>query len=174
MVVLQGDTHGNIQLVKHLAKAINLALHFVPGLLPETLALGLFKRHGRSLLQRRHAAVTNTGMRRSHILDQMRRPDEISDSPARGIKRFTSRSHSERAFVQLRRQCGNAGEWHVEQAVIDLVRQDDEVVLGSERANSFELLAREDFSDRVMSGEQLGIGPSYVCIKYVAYGVLRT
>lgn len=102
-------------------------------------------------MQRRHTAVANAGVCTSNVLDQMFRSDQIAHAPASSVEGLTSRAHSEGAFVQLRGQGGNPGEWNIEQSVINFIRKDDQVVLDTEITDTLELFLGEDLAKGVVA-----------------------
>jgi hypothetical protein len=75
---------------------------------------------------------------------------ERTDSPSSGIKVLAGRPDRQGDLLDLGRQRRDAGEGNVEQAVVDLVRQDDDLVLDAEVGNLLQLVAAEDLADGVV------------------------
>ena len=90
-------------------------------------------------------------MSASYIFDQMLRSNEVPNTPAGGIEGLACRADGESALIELWRQGSDSCEWDVEQTVVDFVREDNEVVLHAEVADTLQLGFREDFSDRVVA-----------------------
>jgi len=75
-----------------------------------------------------------------------------TNSPSRGVKVLAGRPDRQGDLLDLRGKGRDAGEGDVKQAVIDLVRQDDDLVLEAEVGDSLQLVAREDLADGVVLG----------------------
>lgn len=136
----QRQTYRNIELVKHLTEELHLLLHLRPALVPEAGRVGLFESDGSGLLQGRHAAVADARVRAGNVLDQVLGANQVPDTPPGGVEGLARGADGERALVQLGRHCGDAGEGDVEEAVVDLIGEDDEVVLDAQVANALEFL----------------------------------
>lgn len=75
-----------------------------------------------------------------------------TNSPSGGVKVLAGRPDRQGDLLDLRGEGRDAGKGDVEQAVVDLVRQDDDLVLEAEVGDSLQLLAREDLADGVVLG----------------------
>jgi hypothetical protein len=74
----------------------------------------------------------------------------LTNTPACGIKILPRRPNSQGNLLNLGREGGNARERHVEQAVVDLIGQDDNLVLEADIGDALQLLAGEDLADGVI------------------------
>lgn len=146
IVIAYRDT----KLIKDLTEPLNFTLHVCAALVPEALFLCLLESNSSSFLERRHAAVTDTGVCTSHILDQVFRADEVPNTPTSGVEGLAGRTHGQSTLVQLWGQSSDSSVGNVEEAVVDFIRQDDKVVLDTQFTNALELLAREDLADGVV------------------------
>ena len=149
---MENCAYRNTQLIKDLTEALHLLLHIIPTLIPESHLVSLLESNSSSLLERRNTAIADAGVCASHILDQMLWSDEITNTPSSGIEGFTSGTHREGTFIQLGGKSCNSGERNVEETIVNFIRQDDQVVLDTEVTNAHELLFREHFADRVVTG----------------------
>ena len=143
----------NAQLVEDGAEPLHLALHLGAALLPEVVFVGLLEADGDGLLQRADAAVADARVRRRHVADQVLRSDQPADAPAGGVEVLAARPDGQGALRDLRGEGADPGERRVVQPVVDLVREDDQVVLDRQRADARELRVRVDLADRVVAGE---------------------
>lgn len=73
-----------------------------------------------------------------------------TNSPPRGVKVLAGRPDRQGDLLDLRRQRRDAGEGDVVQAVVDLVRQDDDLVLEAQVGNLLQLVAVKDLADGVV------------------------
>lgn len=144
-------TYRNTKLLENLAEAVHLALHLCAALVPESNLVGLLEGNGGSFLEGRHAAVTDAGVGGSDVLDQVLGADQEANTPAGCIERLSSGTNGQGTLVQLGRQGGDAGEWGVVETVVHLVRQDDEVVLDAEIADTFQFSTGKDLSNGVVT-----------------------
>lgn len=96
-------------------------LHLVAAFVPEPGLVGLLKRDGGGLLQRRHTAVTDTGVGTRDILDQVLRANQVADPPSGGVESLTGGADCQGALVQLWRQSPDSGERDIEESVVYLV-----------------------------------------------------
>lgn len=102
-------------------------------------------------------------MRGRDELDQMLRPDEVADSPASSVEGLARGADGQGALPELRGQRCDPGERDVVEAVVDLIREDDDVVLDAEVADALEFLAREDLADGVVAYGWL-VCPAGACV----------
>lgn len=144
-------THGDLEFVKDFAETLHLLLHLSPALVPETDLVRLLEGNGGSLLEGRHTAVADAGVRAGHVLDQVLGADEVSYSPASGVKGLACRADGESALVELGRQGSDSGERNVVEAVVDFVGKDDQVVLHANLSDALQLSAREDLANGVVT-----------------------
>lgn len=77
--------------------------------------------------------------------------NEVPDSPAGGVEGFPGRTNGKGAFVEFWGHGSDSCEGDVEQAVVDFVGQDDEVMLHAEVADALQFGSGEDFPDGVMA-----------------------
>jgi hypothetical protein len=145
------STYRDTELIKDLTEQLHLLLHLIAALVPEANLVCLLKGHSSGFLEGRHTAVANAGVCTSNVLDQMLRSDQIAHTPASGVEGLTSRAHSEGAFIQLGGQGGNPRKRNIEQAVINFIRKDNQVVLDTEVADTLELFLGEDLAKGVVA-----------------------
>jgi len=103
-VLLVVNAYRNSKLVKYAAKELHLPLHLGPTLIPESNLLSLLKGNRGSLLKGRHAAVTDVCMGSSNILNQMRWPYKVSNSPAGSIECLSNGAYSQGTVVKFGRE----------------------------------------------------------------------
>lgn len=144
------NTYRKPELVKDLTEKLDLVLHIGSTLIPETFFFGLFEGNSSGFLERRDTAVADAGVCTGHILDQVLWADKISNTPAGGIEGLAGGTDGQGSLVQLRRQCGNSRKGDIEETVIDLIRQNDQVVLNAEVADALELFSGENFANGVV------------------------
>jgi hypothetical protein len=137
------DTYGNLQLIKDLAEQLHLLLHLILALFPETLLVCLLEGDCGRLLERGHTAVTDTGVCSSDVLDQMLGSDQVAYAPSGGVEGLACRSHGKRALIKFGGKSRDSGIRNIEQAVVYLIRQDDEIILHAQIANALELFSGE-------------------------------
>lgn len=154
---MRRSTYRDTELIKDLAEQLHLLLHLISALIPEAHLICLLKGHRGGFLEGRHTAVANAGVCTGNVLDQMLRSNQVSHTPASGVEGLTSRAHSDSTFVQFRGQGGNPGKRNIEQAVVNLIRKDDQVVLDTEVTNTLELFLREDLAKRVVAIQVVSI-----------------
>lgn len=90
-------------------------------------------------------------MSAGNVLNQMRRTDQVSDTPASSVERFTSGPNGQCALVKLGRESGDSGEWDVVKPIVDFIGQNDQVVFDSKSTDTLELLSRKYLADRVVT-----------------------
>lgn len=168
------STYRDTELIKNLTEQLHLLVHLIAALVPEANLVCLFKGHSSGFLQGRHTAVANAGVCTSDVLDQMFWSNEVSHTPASGVEGLTSRAHSEGAFVQLGGQGGNPSKRNVEQAVINFVRKDNQVVFNTEVTDTLELLLGEDLAKGVVAVQTVSISSWSDEMGTLAYGEFRT
>ncbi len=89
-------------------------------------------------------------MRSRDVFDQMLRPNEPAHTPASGVKILACRADCESECGYFWRQGGDAGEWNVEEAVVDFVGKDQDIIFYAEVTNCLEFGFGEDFADGVV------------------------
>ena len=115
-------TYRDTKLVKDLTEPLNFTLHVCAALVPEALFLCLLESNSSGFLERRHTAVTDTGVCTGHVLDQVFRTDEVPNTPPSGVEGLAGGAHSQSALVQLRGQSSDSSVGNVEKAVVDFIR----------------------------------------------------
>lgn len=150
MTKVNRNTHRKTELVKDLTEKLDLVLHIGSTLIPEAFFFSLLKGNSSGFLERRHTAVADAGVCTGHILDQVLRANKISNTPAGGIEGLAGGTDGQGSLVQLRRQSGNSRKGDIEETVIDLIRQNNQVVLNAEVADALELLSGEDLANGVV------------------------
>lgn len=143
-------TYRDTELIEDLAEPLNFTLHVCSALVPEALFFCLLESNSSSFLERRHTAVTDTGVCTSHVLDQVFRANEVPNTPTSSIEGLAGGAHGQSALVQLWGQGSNSSVGNVEEAVVDFIRQDDKVILDAQFTNALELFAREDLADGIV------------------------
>ena len=78
-------------------------------------------------------------MRRADVLDEMLGTDQPAHAPARAVEVLPCRADRQSQVRNLWTQRGDAGEGNVEEAVVDLVGEDQNVVLHTNGADGFKL-----------------------------------
>lgn len=79
----------------------------------------------------------------------------LTNSPASRVEVLAGGTDRERQALNFGRQRGDARKRHIVQAVIDLVRQDNDFVLDAEIGNLLQLRFGEDLANRVVYVEML-------------------
>ena len=87
----------------------------------------------------------------SNILNQMRWSYKVSNSPASSIECLSNGAYSQGTVVKFRRECGDAREWDVVEAFVDLIRENNDVVLDSQLTNILEFSTGKNLTDRVVT-----------------------
>lgn len=74
-------------------------------------------------------------MCRGDVFDQMLRPNQPADAPARGVEVLACGTDREGKFGDFWREAANAGKWNVIKAVVDL----EGILVGKVRGSPGEL-----------------------------------
>jgi hypothetical protein len=114
------------------------------------LLVSFLKGNGCCFLEGRDTAVANACVCTGDIFDQMVGSNEVADTPASSVEGLSGGADCECSLVELWFDSGNSSKRNIVKAVVDFVREDDEVVLHSEVADAFEFFAREDLADGVV------------------------
>lgn len=85
----------------------------------------------------------------------MRLSNQPAHPPARAVKVLARRADSDGEVLDLGGDGGDARERLVVEAVVDLVREDDDVVLDTDRADALELFPAKDLADGVVPRSSL-------------------
>ena len=98
------------------------------------------------------------------MLDQVLGAHEPADAPAGGVEVLAGGADGDGEALDLGRERGDAGKGHVVQAVVDLVRQDDDLVLDAQVPDLLQLLLGVDLADGVVFWESflLAVGMAYM------------
>lgn len=139
-----------VQLVKDGVEPRHPALHVRHAFIPEPFSLGLLEPDGTGLLERRDGRVTYPHVCCRHVSDQIGRPHQPADSPPGGVEVLTRRSNRDGNLLHLGRQCRHAGERSIEQSIVNLIREDDDLVLDADICNLLQLLLGKDLSNWVV------------------------
>ena len=87
----------------------------------------------------------------SSVLDQMLFTDEVPHTPTSSVEVLARGAHGDCEFGNFWGQSGDASKRDVEEAVVDFVGENDDVVFYAEGRDLFEFFARHDFTNRVVS-----------------------
>lgn len=138
------------ELVEDLAEAGDLGAHLGDGFGPEVVRLGLLETDGGGFLQRRHARVTDAGVGRSDVLDELGWADQVADAPAGGPEVLARATNSQCNLGEFRGEAADADEGDEVEPVVDFIGEDEDFVFEAEVADVGELRFGKDFADRVM------------------------
>ena len=85
-----------------------------------------------------------------NVLDQVCRPHEPPNSPASSVEVLAGGAYSECDLFNFGRKRCNPRERSVEETIIDLVREDDDLVLETEICDSLQLFLGEDLTNGII------------------------
>jgi hypothetical protein len=114
------------------------------------LLVSFLKGNGCCFLEGRDTAVADAGVCTGNVFDQMVGSNEVADTPASSVEGLSGGANCERSLVKLWFDGGNSSKRNIVEAVVDFIREDDEVVLHSEVTDAFEFFVREDLADGVV------------------------
>ena len=127
-------------------------MHFLAGGFPKGVFGGVFETDGHGFLQRGDGRVADPGVGGGDVGDEFGGADQPADAPARGVEVLAAGPDGEGAGGDFRGEGPDAGEGGVVESVVDLVREDEDVVFDGQVADGLEFFAGEDFADGVVGG----------------------
>ena len=125
-----------VEFLEDFVEAVHLALHFVDGLGPEVVRVGLFEADGAGFLEGGDGGVADSGVGGGDVLEEVGGADEPAYSPAGGVKVLARGADGESELLDLGREGRDAREGDVEEPVVDFIGEDDDLVLDAEVADT--------------------------------------
>lgn len=95
-------------------------MHLALALLPEAKLVRSLETYGGGFLEGTYAAIADSRVRRSHVFDQMFRPNQPANAPACGVEVLASGANRKGQIGDFGGQVANAGKRDVIEPVIDL------------------------------------------------------
>lgn len=100
--------------------------------------------------------------------------DEVSHTPAGSVEVLARGAHRDCEFGDFWGQSGDASKRDVEEAVVDFVGENDDVVFYAEGGDLFEFFAGHDFTNGVVSAKKKVRAGCIFSTNFSTYGELRT
>ena len=143
-------TYGNPQLRQSCTEPLDFTLHLLPALVPEILLLRFLERYSCGFLQGTDAREAYPCVRCRDVFDKIVRSEQPANTPPGAVEIFACGADCKGARGQSWREGCDAGEGCIVETVVDLVREDNDVMLFAEVADGYEFFFRKDFANWVV------------------------